>query len=511
MRWEFPSGEQAAAEERVASRLRAGSKFFRFLWEVREELFDESFQLELMAVYEPRGQSPCPPALLAMVNILQRYEGLGDRAAVEEAENDRRWQLVLGTLGEEKAPFGQGSIFRFRERMIAHNLDKRLVERTIELAKTTRKFGWRNLKVMLDSSPLEGAGRVEDTWNLIGRAMHKLVGAVATALRVEAQDVKEGAGLSVLDGPSLKAALDIDWSDADERYEALQKLVGEAEALALWVTKAVEAPTPEVDGALGLLRKIVGQDIEPDPDGGVRIREGVAEDRVISVGDPEMRHGRKSKSKVIKGFKRHIAIGNGFILATAVEPANRREHVPTERLLKSVERYGELESLDVDRGYLSSPSVAELWRNGRTVRSRPWRKRNRGYFVKDDFLIDLDERGVVCPAGAIAVIQKSGNARFAEADCSTCTQKSRCTPGARRSIAVHPNEAMLIDLKNNLSTPRGRQAYRRRVRVEHKLARVAAVQGNKARYRGRRKNVLDLNRTAAVINLQQIATLRRAA
>jgi hypothetical protein len=43
-----------------------------------------------------------------------------------------------------------------------------------------------------------------------------------------------------------------------------------------------------------------------------------------------MRHGRKSKSKSINGYKRHIVIANGLVLATAVEPANVREHAPTE-------------------------------------------------------------------------------------------------------------------------------------------------------------------------------------
>jgi len=48
--------------------------------------------------------------MLAMVMLLQRYDGLSDADAVEAADNDRRWQLVLGTLGEEGAPFGQGTL-----------------------------------------------------------------------------------------------------------------------------------------------------------------------------------------------------------------------------------------------------------------------------------------------------------------------------------------------------------------------------------------------------------------
>ncbi len=42
---------------------------------------------------------------------------------------------------------------------------------------------------------------------------------------------------------------------------------------------------------------------------------------------------------------------------------------------------------------------------------------------------------------------------------------------------------------------------RKRVVVEHTLARIVAIQGTRARYRGKRKNELDLNRAAAIANL----------
>jgi hypothetical protein len=37
-----------------------------------------------------------------------------------------------------------------------------------------------------------------------------------------------------------------------------------------------------------------------------RLRQGVAEDRRISVEDAEMRHGRKSRSLLVDGYQRHI-------------------------------------------------------------------------------------------------------------------------------------------------------------------------------------------------------------
>ncbi len=221
---------------------------------------------------------------------------------------------------------------RFRVRAISNDLDKKLVDRTVELAKTTGGFGWKQLRVALDCSPLHGAGRVEDTWNLIGRAMSKVVHAVSLALGVDEDSVIQSAKLTVLKSDSIKAALDIDWDDDEAQLAALQALLGQVDSLERWVARraAKESQVPPLKDSLDLLRRIVSQDIEPDPSGrGRRIKEEVAKERVISVADPEMRHGRKSKTKLFNGYKRHIAIANNIILATAVEPANVQEHAPT--------------------------------------------------------------------------------------------------------------------------------------------------------------------------------------
>ena len=81
------------------------------------------------------GPRPSRPALLAMVTLLQAYDRVGDADAVVTAQLDQRSQLVLGCLGATDAPFSQGVLVKFRERMIAHDLDRTLLTRTIELAK----------------------------------------------------------------------------------------------------------------------------------------------------------------------------------------------------------------------------------------------------------------------------------------------------------------------------------------------------------------------------------------
>jgi hypothetical protein len=98
---------------------------------------------------------------------------------IEATVMDRRWQLVLDCMDADRAPFSKGTLVGFRARLIEADLDRRLVERAVELAARTRGFGARALRAALDSSPLWGAGRVEDSYNLMGHALRKALGVIA--------------------------------------------------------------------------------------------------------------------------------------------------------------------------------------------------------------------------------------------------------------------------------------------------------------------------------------------
>ena len=81
--------------------------------------------------------------------------------------------------------------------------------------------------------------------------------------------------------------------------------------------------------ALGALRRVLAQDLEPDPTTGQRrIRRGVAADRMPSLGDPEMRHGRKTRTRLFTGYKRHVLtlMDADLIVGAVVRPANEPEH-----------------------------------------------------------------------------------------------------------------------------------------------------------------------------------------
>ncbi len=200
--------------------------------------------------------------------------------------------------------------------MVAHDLDKELVDRTVEGAKKRGGFGWKHLRVALESLPLRGAGWVEDTWTQIGRAMSKVVHAVRLVMGIDENTVVEEAGLTVLAAKSVKSGLDIDWDDPDARRQAVNRLLSEVSALETRVTKKTNrrVVSPPLSDALDLLRKVVEQDTEPDPPtkGRRRIKKGVLRDCVVSISDLEMRHGRKSRTKLFNAYKRHVAVVEGL-------------------------------------------------------------------------------------------------------------------------------------------------------------------------------------------------------
>lgn len=508
-RWKFPVA-LTRLETMVCKRLTRTGRLFAFLRRHRHELFDEPFQAELAAMYTdmPRGNPPKPPALLAMVTLLQAYERKSDAAAVEEAVFDRRWQMVLDCMGDEEPIFSQGVLVDFRRRLIEHDLDRRLLERTVELAKTTGEFGDKALRVALDSSPLWGAGRVEDTFNLLGHALEVVVDCAAQVLGTTAELVRAEAKLKLLGGSSLKATLDIDWDKPDEQALALARLLDEVKTLRTWLESTLpdKIALPPLKEAIALVERLIAQDLEPDPGGsGMRIKRGVAKDRRVSIVDADMRHGRKSKSKLFNGYKRHLArdLDSEMILAATVRPANEPEHLAAEVLRPDVEKYGDVSELHIDRGYLASAWTREMFDNGERILAKPWTSRNGDRFPKTLFVIDLDRGVVRCPEKKLATI-RSETARFDPHDCDVCPSRDRCTSaalGRGRTINIHPEERMLIQLRALRESADGRKDLRERVGIEHALAHVGRRQGPRARYIGTRKNVFDIRRTCAVENL----------
>jgi transposase len=358
-----PPVEPSSLEQIIITRIKR-AKLFVFLRHHRHELFDDAFQEELATLYalSLRGHPPIPPAQLALATIVQAYTGVSDDEVIEATLMDRRWQLVLDCLDSDQAPFSKGTLVAFRKLLIEAQMDRRLIERTIEVASQSQAFGPRSLRAALDSSPLWGAGRLEDTYNLLGHALKKVLRVVAEEQGRELSEVAQEAGAEMVSATSLKAALDRDWDQVSQREEALALVLNVLHTVENWVQTLQQEEKNLVQPPLSVAQQIKEQDVEANEQGKAHLIKGVAKDRRISIEDAEMRHGRKSRSVRVDGYKRHVLhdLDSGLIRAVGITPANVPEASVTREISADLERQSvTLKELHIDRAYLSSHLVRE--------------------------------------------------------------------------------------------------------------------------------------------------------
>ena len=515
-RWTPPEA-LSFVERQFVKRMARTGKLFAFLRQERRAIFDDAFQDELAKMYRDTGAGAeaVAPGLMAMATLLQGYLGASDAEMVELTVFDARVQMVLGCIGTQQPPFSQGAFSDFRARLIRHDMDRRLLERSGEVARASRGFDPkklpRNLRVAIDSKPLEGAGRVEDTFNLLGHAARKVVECAAALLKWKVSRVCKEAGVPVLLDSSVKKGLDVDWNDATEKAEAIKTLTAQLTSLLSWLQDRLpeELVKPPLSEDVATMRQILEQNTEPDPDGGgLRIIDGVAEDRRVSIEDPDMRHGRKSKSKRFNGFKEHLAVdlGTDIILAAVVTAANRAESTGAAPLAEDMDHAGlNVRELYIDRGYINAPMVTDVLARRGDVFCKPWQSRNGTLFPKSAFHLNMRTRAITCPNGQVQHFELGDVVEFDSHVCDNCPLRAKCTTaeqGSGRTVSIADNEGLQQRFRKRLATREGRTILRRRVGVEHSLAHLARRQGPRARYRGIRKNIFDVRRASAVQNLE---------
>jgi len=509
-------------------RLNRVRALFGFLRMNRHLILDDAFQQRLEDVYRQTGagEAACSPGMMCMVVLLQGYVGASDAEAVEMAIMDRRWQMVLNCLDAEEPPFSQGALQAFRDRMVEHELDRELLDRTVALVRdgvATTTQGQqlsKAVRVALDSRPLAGAGRVEDTINLLGHAARSIVQVVSKLTNVAQEDLCRKAGIPLLLSPSIKAGLDIDWSDPRQKATAIQIVERQVGSLQRWVERhldeVIEAPLRPFLEAITTVRD---QDLEQTKSDGIRIRQGVAAERRISIEDAEMRHGRKSRSKRFDGYKEHIArdLDVPAIIACAVTPANRPEEEGAAPIAEDIYRQGFiLGEVHIDRAYVTSPVMATVVSRGGAVFAKPWalRPAKPGLFSKADFRINLRAKTITCPQGEVEPFEPGETVHFDPEVCGSCPRRGECTQAAAgrgRSVSIAKDEAQQKKFRKLQETPAGRAKLRARVAVEHSLAHIAARKGARARYIGTRKNLFDLRRAAAIQNLEALQRIHKEA
>ena len=511
--------------------------FYGLLASLRGQLFSDD---DFAEIYCPdNGRDSVPPSLLATALLLQTYDKVSDAEAKARADFDIRWKVALGIEIEDR-PFAKSTLQMFRAQLILHDKVREVFEGSLRLARQSGYLKKRGMRVALDTTYILGRGAVKDTYNLLADGIVKLLRVLATVANIAVGEWAEGQGYERYLGFSIKGEATIDWSDRKARRKLLGEIVADADRLLELARQAwVELPEDSVQrqsivAGAELLGQLLLQDIErksgdgdaDDDDDGVSIRDGVSRDRMLSVHDPELRHGHKSSRRRFNGHKAAIVVDTDSQLITAVDvlPGNAPDNLGALELVEASEAStgSVVEEAMGDAAYGDGGTRQTFADAGRRLVAKVPGRPDRKHFPKNDFHLDLAVGSCTCPAGQVthAIVpagkRTDGAGRvyrlqafqFDGAVCWVCPLRPQCIaaqgrPGRR--VQIHPQEALLQQARA-LQQSADYDEYRaRRVVVEHRLARLVQLGIRQARYFGRVKTKFQLYLAATVANLTLVA------
>jgi len=481
------------------------ARFHTWAWE-EGNLKDEEFA----HLYSDIGRPSVSPAQLTAAILIQLEKDLSDRELEEATLYDDRVKYALG-MSRNGPGLDAVTLCRFRQRLIAGDGAKMLLDKVVALGKERGLISGETVAIV-DTFLVEGAAARQDTITLIRRAVAMVLKVAGFhECREELEQLLERRDY----GSPKKPA--IDWSNPAEKQALVESLVKDARRLVKAVRERADAPE-ELKKAADFLERVAEQDIEEDGEGRIRIRRGVAKDRVISTVDPEMRHGHKTSSNMTDGYKMHvIAAGEKAKWVTGIEetPANAPDAEKAEELVGQHEaRVGQVPPELLGDCAFGNPELREkLQAKGvEVVAPVPPAPRRDGHFSKDDFEINVQEGYVRCPAGQETRTLSWGKDergrkipvyRFPAELCASCPLRAKCTSSKLgRQVRVHPREELLQALKKEQKTPEFREKYRQRAHIERTGCDLKRHGARKARYIGRIKVKFQLMMAAVLHDIK---------
>jgi hypothetical protein len=494
--------------------------FYGRMGVVHDVLFSDD---DLALMYCPdNGRPSIPPSLMCGATLLQFHDDVSDAEAVDRMRFDRRWQVALN-LPIDYPGFDPSCFTYFRNRLIENGQERYAFDRFIAVG---REAGFIRDRVTLltDTTNVKGAGAVQDTYTLLRKGMRKLLKAAGFHLPHKRQGLSPETRLLLQRYVDRDRKADIDWADPQQRAAQLQVLFDDAEAV---LTLAAEYIDDDEVRYLGwLLTKILGDDLVVDDQGQAQLGQGTATDRIISVTDPQMRHGRKSSAHLFNGFKVSVSTDqhSEMILDIADVTASGSDGA---HLLSIIERVEEQADLTVDRAI--GDGAYGSGKNRAACAQRPdhaidlvspLAQPADPEVDKSAFDIDLEARTATCPQGHTVSGQPGGQQdgqdtwlfTFRRATCEVCPLFERCVRSKKtgRTIRTRAYEAYLQAARLRQQTAEFDLLYRLRAAVERKIAELVQRGIRDTRYVGEPKRQLQRLWTGAVVNLQRLFRLAEA-
>ena len=495
--------------------------FYGRMAAVSDVLFSDDDLKELYCL--DNGRPSLPPSLMSGVLLLQFYDDVSDEEAVERLQFDLRWKVALH-LPLDYPGFDPSSLTYFRRRLVEHGRERYAFDRLVAVGRAAG-FIPDTVTLLIDATPVKGAGAVQDTYTLLRKGVRKLLKAAGYQVAGKRQGLSPQVRTMIERYVDHDRKAKIDWSNPQERAAQLKVLVTDADAALELV--ASDSDNEDVCSIGWLLTKILGDDVVTDEQGDPQIGQGTAPDRVISLTEPDMRHGHKSKARRFDGFKALVTteqssemiVDIGDIPATGSEGAH---------LLPAVERIETQAGVRVKQvigdgafGSGELRAACASYNNGRTIDLvSPMAQPQDAEVAKSAFQLDLGKYTAVCPQGH-KVVGRPGPKEdgqptylftFPRAVCEACPLFGRCVHSKKtgRTVRTGAYESYLQAARAQQQTEAFKQLYRLRPAIERKQAELVQNGLRGTRYLGQRKRGLQRLWTGAAVNLRRLFVLAQA-
>ena len=495
--------------------IRPGSFETRFR-EVCDRLIPDSIFDKL---YSSVGREARSPSVLTRLLLLQLRDGMSDERIVDDLYYDLRVRHMCDFALEQR-PVHPTSLVYHRLRLLFGTIDRNKIarlksngfsENDSPLQDVFERIKQAAMEVglvdgesaqLIDSAAIFGRAAVMDSYALIFAGIRKTLHEYQRSDDEHAQELISRLRRSEYLDDVAKPR--IDWESDSARAELLNDLVYDAVSV---LRAGLSFEDAELQSLLEQLARLVGQDVEVSEDGTGKLIDGVSADRQVSVVDPEMRHGRKSKSRKFNGYKGTVTADprSGVITAVHVMAGNEHDSAAIAPIIEQHKRSGnEPTALVGDRAYAAEEPRYEAMKQGVAIVTKPNTVCNG--FGKGRFDIDAVGGTVTCPSGVVRAIGGQSvtfNGKQCPMDCPfrrVCLGKS-----GKRIIKLRKHEALQRDAEIFASTDRGKELLLLRPAIERVIAHWMRNGARQARYFGRLKVWMQCMLSAIMCNVSKIA------
>jgi len=475
-----------------------------------------------------RGRNAWPAvSLMALLFLRWSEEGISRLGSTKRAQADVRWRAAMGVnlraptptektlrefeafLREPHPAAGASRYLLLHEHIIRLCLDAEVVTSPL----------WT-----MDSTPMWCYGAVRDTVRLLGDGTRMLARRWAEASHQSIEDVAAAWQVPYVLGKSTKGALGIDWRDVEARASALDTLARGALRCTQFVRTHLHSVGRSKRKRLlrdcRLLLRVVRDDLETDKAGRLIVAKRVAKGRVISLTDPQARHGRKSKSSTFNGFKLHLLgdLVSGLITAVTVTLGNAHDNTVAHRLIRRAKRLCEdLDQVLADTAYGAAELRYHVREQSHVYLLSPPPPHQANAFGRESIRVDFAMQTATCIAGMTTDThlrvwsndhQRNVSAfRWPKRTCNACKFRQPCR-GARQGgkyVRLHPFEEDLRRARDDWQRPEVRDAYRTRSQCERLVNQMTRHGARRARAWGLQAAHLQAHAIAMTCNLRLLA------